>query len=69
MAKKPNSKTKADLRASLEHSKNMVKEEVEQEFEKALQDARATAKKYNIKQEDIDAEIRAIRAEKKSKSK
>jgi hypothetical protein len=67
MAKKSNSKLKAEFRVSLERTKNMTEEEVEREFEKALQDARATARKYNITQEDIDAEIRAVRSEKKSK--
>jgi len=37
------------------------KEKVRREFKEALQDARATAKKYNITQEDIEAEIRAVR--------
>lgn len=38
-------------------SEEMVKEE----FKDALKDARETALKYNITQEDIDAEIRAVR--------
>ena len=37
------------------------KEKVKREFKEALKDARATAKKYNITQEDIEAEIRAVR--------
>jgi hypothetical protein len=36
-------------------------EELEQEYDKAIQDARATAKKYNVTQDVIDAEIRAVR--------
>ena len=37
-------------------------ERVRDDFKDALEDARATAKEYNITQEDIDAEIRAVRA-------
>jgi len=36
-------------------------EKVRDDFKDALEDARATAKEYNITQEDIDAEIRAVR--------
>jgi hypothetical protein len=36
-------------------------EKVRDDFKDALKDARATAEKYNIKQEDIEAEIRAVR--------
>ena len=36
-------------------------ETVKDEFKEALKDARDTAQKYNITQEDIDAEIRAVR--------
>ena len=36
-------------------------ETVREEFKEALKDARDTAEKYNITQEDIDAEIRAVR--------
>ena len=36
-------------------------EQIKSEFKEALEDARATAKEYNISQEDIDAEIRAVR--------
>lgn len=35
--------------------------ELEQQYDAAIQDARATAKKYNITQDVIDAEIRAVR--------
>ncbi len=36
-------------------------EKIREDFREALKDARATAEKYNITQEDIDAEIRAVR--------
>ncbi|MFN8414102.1 MAG: hypothetical protein U0Z26_17110 [Anaerolineales bacterium] len=36
-------------------------EKVKADFKDALADARATAEKQNITQEDIDAEIRAVR--------
>ncbi len=36
-------------------------EKVRYDFKGALEDARATAKEYNITQEDIDAEIRSVR--------
>jgi hypothetical protein len=36
-------------------------EKIRDDFKEALKDARATAEKYNITQEDIDAEIRAVR--------
>lgn len=36
-------------------------EKIRKDFEEALKDARTTAQKYNITQEDIDAEIRAVR--------
>ncbi len=35
--------------------------ELERQYDAAIQDARATAKKYNITQDVIDAEIRAVR--------
>ena len=38
-----------------------VKEKVRNDFKNALAKARSTAKKYNITQDDIDAEIRAVR--------
>ncbi|MEW6203450.1 MAG: hypothetical protein AB1546_15850 [bacterium] len=37
--------------------------EIEKRFDKALKSVRARAKKLNITQEDIDAEIRAVREE------
>ncbi len=36
-------------------------EKVREEFKDALNDAHETALKYNITQDDIDAEIRAVR--------
>ena len=36
-------------------------DELEREFDEAIKDAHATAQKYNITEEDIDAEIRAVR--------
>jgi len=36
-------------------------EKLEREYDEAIQDARATAQKYNITQDVIDAEIRAVR--------
>jgi hypothetical protein len=38
------------------------KEKVRSDFKDALKDARETAQRLNITQEDIDAEIRAVRA-------
>ena len=37
--------------------------EINKRFEKSLKSIRSRAKKMNITQEDIDAEIRAVRAE------
>ena len=37
------------------------KEKIKAEFKEALKDARTTAKRLKISQEDIDAEIRAVR--------
>ena len=59
-------KLKAEIRASREHTQNINEDESEKKFTEALKIARATAKKYNITQEDIDTEILALRAEKKS---
>lgn len=36
-------------------------DELEREYDEAIKDARATAQKYNITQDVIDAEIRAVR--------
>ncbi len=37
------------------------REKVKRDFKEALKDARATARKYNVTQADIDAEIRVVR--------
>jgi len=37
------------------------KEKIKADFKEALQDAQATAQRLNITQEDIEAEIRAVR--------
>ena len=37
------------------------KDKIRADFKDALKDARETAKRLNISQEDIDAEIRAVR--------
>lgn len=39
-------------------------EKIREDFKEALKDARETAQKLNITQEDIDAEIRAVRDQK-----
>jgi len=36
-------------------------DEMDREYEEAIQDARATAKLYNITEQDIENEIRAVR--------
>ncbi|MDP2776811.1 MAG: hypothetical protein Q8O48_04160 [Anaerolineales bacterium] len=36
-------------------------EKIRDDFKEALKDARVTAEKYNITQEDIETEIRAVR--------
>ena len=41
--------------------------ELEREFDEAIKDARATALKYNITEDDINAEIRAVREGKDKK--
>jgi len=53
----------ADVLAFIRFLKISIKDdsELEREYDEAIQDARATARKYNITQEDIDAEIRAVR--------
>jgi len=42
-------------------------DQLEREFDEAIKDARATALKYNITEEDINAEIRAVREGKDKK--
>jgi rRNA maturation endonuclease Nob1 len=54
---------KADVLAFVRFLKMSIpnEEQVKKDFEGALDDARATATKYNITEEDIDTEIRAVR--------
>jgi hypothetical protein len=42
-------------------------EALEREYDEAIQDARATGLKYSITEEDIEAEIRAVREGKDKK--
>lgn len=53
----------ADVLAFVRFLKISLKDddELEREFDEAIKEARATALKYNITEEDIDAEIRAVR--------
>ncbi len=53
----------ADVLAFIRFLKISIRDDetLEREFDEAIQDARATALKYNITEEDIDAEIRAVR--------
>jgi phage regulator Rha-like protein len=53
----------ADVLAFIRFLKISIRDddELEQEYDESIQDARATAQKYNITQEVIDAEIRAVR--------
>ena len=54
---------RADVLAFIRFLKIGVKDddELEREYDEAIKDARATAQKYNITQDVIDAEIRAVR--------
>jgi len=54
---------RADVLAFIRFLKISLPDEdkIREDFKEALKDARATAKKYKITQEDIDAEIRAVR--------
>jgi hypothetical protein len=57
---------RADVLAFVRYLKLSIPGEelaIERRFEKSLKSMRARAKKMNIKQEDIDAEVRAVRAE------
>jgi len=53
----------ADVLAFVRFLKISLKDddELEREFDEAIKEARATALKYKITEEDIDAEIRAVR--------
>lgn len=54
---------RADVLAFIRFLKIGIRDDdkLEQEYDEAIKDARATAKKYNITQDVIDAEIRAVR--------
>ena len=54
---------RADVLAFIRFLKISMRDddELEQEYDDAIQDARATAQRYNITQDVIDAEIRAVR--------
>jgi len=56
----------ADVLAFVRYLKLSIPDEeleIEKGFEKSLKSIRARAKKLNITQEDIDAEVRTMRAE------
>lgn len=59
----------ADVLAFIRFLKISIRDDeaLEREFDEAIKDARATALKYNITEEDIDAEIRAVREGKDKK--
>ena len=54
---------RADVLAFIRFLKIGIRDDdkLEQEYDEAIKDARATAQKYNITQDVIDAEIRAVR--------
>jgi hypothetical protein len=57
---------RADVLAFVRYLKLSIpgeESEIERRFEKSLKSIRAKAKKMNITQENIDTEIRAVRAE------
>jgi hypothetical protein len=57
---------RADVLAFVRYLKLSIPDEeleIEKRFDKALKSIRARAKKLNITQEDIEAEIRAVREE------
>ncbi len=53
----------ADVLAFIRFLKISIRDDeaLEREYDEAIKDARATALKYNIIEEDINAEIRAVR--------
>jgi hypothetical protein len=59
----------ADVLAFIRFLKISIRDdsELEREFDEAIKDARATALKYNITEEDIETEIRAVREGKDKK--
>ena len=59
----------ADVLAFVRFLKISIRDDeaLEREFDEAINDARATALKYNITEDDIEAEIRAVREGKDKK--
>jgi hypothetical protein len=59
----------ADVLAFIRFLKISIRDDeaLEREFDEAIKDVRATALKYDITEEDIDAEIRAVREGKDKK--
>jgi len=57
---------RADVLAFVRFLKISIKDdsELEREYDEAIKDARAIARKYKIKEDEIDAEIRAVRESK-----
>ncbi|MFZ5912483.1 MAG: hypothetical protein ACOYYU_20960 [Chloroflexota bacterium] len=53
----------ADVLAFVRFLKISIRDDnsLEREYDEAIKDARATALKYNITEDDINAEIRAVR--------
>jgi hypothetical protein len=60
---------RADVLAFIRFLKISIKddESLEREYDEAIKDARATGLKYSITEEDIEAEIRAVREGKDKK--
>ncbi|MBM4428573.1 MAG: hypothetical protein FJ031_15245 [Chloroflexi bacterium] len=56
----------ADVLAFIRFLKISIRDDsaLEREYDEAIKDARATALKYNITEDDINAEIRAVRESK-----
>ena len=57
---------RADVLAFIRFLKISIRDDeaLEREYDEAIKDARATALKYNITEEGVDAEIRAVRESK-----
>ena len=51
----------AEMNAMLERTKDLSDEEIEKRFDKAVMEIRAQARESEITEEDIEAEIRAVR--------
>jgi hypothetical protein len=60
---------RADVLAFVRFLKISIRDDeaLEREYDEAIKDARATALKYNITEEDIEAEIQAVREDKDKK--